>query len=148
MVAENEVHVKRAKADEVIISDQFIDFLLAGDVVEPGLSNVISTLFSAKSDHRIATLAIPARYKGKTFKEVSEYFKTQHKFLVLGVVAEVESIGVGDFLSSDSSHLDAFIERKLKEAGRTLGEENKTVVNLNPADDYIIQENEKAVVLI
>lgn len=148
MVAENEVHVKRAKADEVIISDQFIDFLLAGDVVEPGLSNVISTLFSAKSDHRIATLAIPARYRGKTFKEVFEYFKTQQHFLVLGVVAEVESIGVGDFLSSDSSHLDAFIERKLKEAGRTLGEENKTVVNLNPADDYIIQENEKAVVLI
>lgn len=148
MVSDNEVHVKRAKADEVIVSDQFIDFILAGDVAEPGLSNVFTTLFSAKSDHRIATAAIPARFKGKTFKEVSEHFKTQQKMLVLGVVAEVESIGVSDFLSSDSSHLDAFIERKLKEAGRTLGEENKIIVNLNPADDYIIQENEKAVVLI
>jgi len=148
MVSENEVHVKRAKADEVIVSDQFIDFILAGDVAEPGLSNVFTTLFSAKSDHRVSTVAIPARFKGKTFKEVSEHFKTQQKMLVLGVVAEVESIGVSDFLSSDSSHLDAFIERKLKEAGRTLGEENKTIVNLNPADDYLIQENEKAVVLI
>lgn len=148
MVSENEVHVKRAKADEVIVSDQFIDFILAGDVAEPGLSNVFTALFSAKSDHRVSTVAIPARLKGKTFKEVSEHFKTQQKMLVMGVVAEVESIGVSDFLSSDSSHLDAFIERKLKEAGRTLGEENKTIVNLNPADDYIIQENEKAVVLI
>jgi len=60
---------------------------------------------------------------------------------------EVESIGVSDFLSSDTSHLDAFIERKLKEAGKTLGEENKVIVNLNPAKDYIIQENEKAIVL-
>jgi len=148
MVSDNEVHVKRAKADEVIVSDQFVDFILAGDVAEPGLSNVVSTLFSAKSDHRIATAVIPARFKGKTFKEVTEHFKTQQKMMVLGVVAVVESIGVSDFLSSDSSHLDAFIERKLKEAGRTLGEENKTIVNLNPADDYIIQENEKAVVLI
>ncbi len=148
MISDNEVHVKRAKADEVIVSDQFVDFILAGDVAEPGLSNVVSTLFSAKSDHRVATAVIPARFKGKTFKEVSDHFKTQQKMLVLGVVAIVESIGVSDFLSSDSSHLDAFIERKLKEAGRTLGEENKTIVNLNPADDYIIQENEKAVVLI
>jgi hypothetical protein len=29
-----------------------------------------------------------------------------------------------------------------------LGEENKTIVNLNPEDGYIIRENEKAVVLI
>lgn len=148
MVADNAIHVKRAKADEVLVSDQFVDFLLAGNVLEPGLSNVVNALFSAGGDHRIATMAIPAKYKGKTFREVFEYFKTQQKMLTLGLVAEVESIGVSDFLSSDSSHLDAFIERKLKEAGRTLGEENKTIVNLNPDDDYVIQENDKAVVLI
>lgn len=147
MVAENEVHVKRAKADEVVVSDQFVDYILAGDVAEPGLSDVITTLFNAHSDHRIAMLAIPARLIGKSFKELFEYFKTQQKIL-LGVITEIESVGISDFLSADSSHLDAFIERKLKEAGRTLGEENKTIVNLNPNDDYIIQENEKAVVLI
>lgn len=147
MVAENEIHVKRAKADEVIVSDQFVDYILAGDVAEPGLSNVVGNLFSVKSEHRIATISIPARFRGKTFKELAEFFKTQQKMLVLGLIAEVESIGVTDFLSSDSSHLDAFIERKLKEAGRTLGEENKTIVNLNPDDDYVIQDNERAVVL-
>lgn len=147
MVAENEIHVKRAKADEVIVSDQFVAYILAGDVAEPGLSNVVGNLFSVKSEHRIATISIPARFRGKTFKELAEFFKTQQKMLVLGLIAEVESIGVTDFLSSDSSHLDAFIERKLKEAGRTLGEENKTIVNLNPDDDYVIQDNERAVVL-
>lgn len=147
MVAENEIHVKRAKADEVIVSDQFVDYILAGDVAEPGLSNVVGNLFSVKSEHRITTVSIPARFRSKTFKELAEFFKTQQKMLVLGIVAEVESIGVSDFLSSDSSHLDAFIERKLKEAGRTLGEENKTIVNLNPDDDYVIQDNERAVVL-
>ncbi len=148
MNSENEVHVKRAKADEVFVSDQFIDFLLAGDVIEPGISDVALNLFSAKSAHRIATVAIPSKLQGKSFRELSEHFKTQHKMIVLGVVAEVESIGVTDFLSSDSSHLDAFIERKLKEAGRSLGEESKTIINLNPDDEYLIQDNDKAVVLI
>ncbi|MBU4445375.1 MAG: potassium channel family protein [Candidatus Marinimicrobia bacterium] len=148
MTPENEIHVKRAKADEVFVSDQYVDFLLAGDIIEPGLSNVVSKLFSAKSEHRISTVNIPSRLKGKSFLELTQFYKNQHRMMVLGVVSEVESIGVSDFLSSDSSHLDAFIERKIKEAGKTLGEENKVIVNLNPADEYIIQENEKAIVLL
>jgi len=147
MNPENEVHIKRAKADDVIVSDQFMDYFVASDVLEPGLLNVVSNLLSAKSDHRLATVPIPARFKGKQFAELAEFFKNQHNLLVLGVLLEVASIGVSDFLSADTSHLDAFIERKLKEAGKTLGEENKVIVNLNPAKDYIIQENEKAIVL-
>jgi voltage-gated potassium channel len=148
MNPENEIHVKRARADEVIVSDQFVDYFVASDVLEPGMSNIVSKLLSAKSDHRLSTVAIPSRFRGKTFAEVAQFFRNQHHMVALGVLAEVESIGMGDFLSSDSSHLDAFIERKLKEAGKTLGEENKTIVNLNPEDGYIIRENEKAVVLI
>jgi voltage-gated potassium channel len=147
MNPENEVHIKRAKADDVIVSDQFMDYFVASDVLEPGLLNVVSNLLTAKGDHRLATAPIPSRFKGKQFAELAEFFKNQHNLLVLGVLLEVESIGVSDFLSSDTSHLDAFIERKLKEAGKTLGEENKVIVNLNPARDYVIQENEKAIVL-
>lgn len=148
MNPENEIHVKRARADEVIVSDQFVDYFVAGNALEPGMSNIVSNLLSAKSDHRLSTVAIPSRFRGKTFAEVAQFFKNQHHMVSLGVLAEVESLGIGDFLSSDSSHLDAFIERKLKEAGKTLGEENKTIVNLNPEDGYIIRENEKAIVLV
>jgi len=148
MNAENEIHVKRARADEVIVSDQFVDYFVAGNALEPGMSNIVPKLLSAKSDHRLSTVAIPSRFRGKTFAEVAQFFKNQHHMVALGILAEVESIGIGDFLSSDSSHLDAFIERKLKEAGKTLGEENKTIVNLNPEDGYIIRENEKAIVLV
>jgi len=148
MNPENEIHVKRARADEVIVSDQFVDYFVAGDALEPGMSNIVTKLLSAKSDHRLSTVAIPSRFRGKTFAEAAQFFKNQHHMVALGIIAEVESIGIGDFLASDSSHLDAFIERKLKEAGKTLGEENKTIVNLNPEDGYIIRENEKAIVLI
>ncbi len=148
MNPENEIHVKRARADEVIVSDQFVDYFVAGDALEPGMSSIVSKLLSAKSDHRLSTAAIPSRFRGKTFAEASQFFKNQHHMVALGILSEVESIGIGDFLAADSSHLDAFIERKLKEAGKTLGEENKTIVNLNPEDGYIIRENEKAIVLV
>ncbi|HCK99216.1 MAG TPA: hypothetical protein DHW42_03815, partial [Candidatus Marinimicrobia bacterium] len=36
MNPENEIHVKRARADEVIVSDQFVDYFVAGDALEPG----------------------------------------------------------------------------------------------------------------
>lgn len=147
MNPENESHVKRAKADQVFVSDQFMDYFIASDIIQPGLSNVLSQVLNPRTESLITIQAIPSRYIGKTFKELSQYYKSQHRWLLLGVLTEVESIGLTDFLSADSSHLDAFIERKLKEAGKGLGEENRRYVHLNPEDDYIIQENEKAIVL-
>jgi len=147
MNAENESHVKRAKADQVLVSDQFADYFIASDILQPGLSNVLTQILNPRTENLIVIQPIPSRFVGKTFGELSLYFKTQNKSLLLGVLVEVESIGLTDFLSADTSHLDAFIERKLREAGKGLGEENKRYVHLNPDDGYIIQANEKAIVL-
>ena len=54
---------------------------------------------------------------------------------------------MGEILSSYTFSLDAFIERKLKEAGHALKEESKMAVVINPKDEYSIKENEKAVVI-
>jgi len=147
MNRENEIHLKRAKADQIFISDQFINYFIASHVVEPGLTNVFADLLTPEGRNSIETAAIPQRFRGKTYSELSQHFKEQHKYLLLGLLSEVETIGISAFLSSDTSQLDAFIEKKLKQSGHTLGEENKILVNLNPDDDYVIQENEKAIVL-
>ena len=60
---------------------------------------------------------------------------------------ENENVGFGDFLSSESDALDAFIERKLKEAGHSLSEENKVDVFLNPDNNHIIQRGQGAIVI-
>jgi len=147
MNRENEAHVKRARADDVIVSDQYADFIVASNILEPGLTNILGRILSPTSKNMLTTLPIPVKFQGKKFREVFDYFHVQHHVLVIGLLAQVESIGLSDFLSADTSHLDAFIEKKLKEAGKTLGEENKVVVNLNPDDEYVIQENEKAIVI-
>ena len=147
MNLDNESHIKRAKVDEVFISDQFADYFIASHVIYPGLSNVLSQLLNPNTENLITLNPIPSKFKGKKIKELTEYYKNHHHFILLGVLEEVESVGLTDFLSSDTSQLDAFIERKLKEAGRTLGEESKVIVNLNPDEDYVIRENEKAIIL-
>jgi len=147
MNPENEVHVKRAKADEVLVSDKYADYFLASNILQPGLPKVFEQILNPRLDNKIALEVIPARFVGKSYKELFDHYRGQHKELLLGVISQVESIGLSDFLASDTSHIDAFIERKLREAGKSIGEENKVFVKLNPEDDYVIQENEKAVIL-
>jgi len=55
--------------------------------------------------------------------------------------------GFSHFLSSDTSQLDAFIERKLQEAGRSLGDARKTQVMMNPPADQVIQEGDGVIVI-
>ncbi len=147
MNPENEVHVKRAKADEIVVSDKYADYFLASNILQPGLPKVLEQILNPRLENRITLEPIPARFVGKPYRELFDQYRSQHRELLLGVISQVESIGLSDFLAADTSHIDAFIERKLREAGKSFGEENKVFVKLNPEDDYIIQESERAVVL-
>lgn len=147
MNPENEAHVKRAKADEVVLSDKYVDYFLASNILQPGLPKVFDQILNPRLQNKIAIETIPTDFVNKPYQELFNYFRNQHKNLLLGVISQVESIGLSDFLAADTSHIDAFIERKLREAGKSFGEENKVFVKLNPEDDYVIQENEKAVIL-
>jgi len=144
---DNEAHVKRAKADNVIVSDRFADYFIASNILQPGLPKVFDQILDPKTQNNLNLENIPARFVGKKYTELFQHYRSQHKALLIGLLTQVESIGLTDFLSSDTSHIDAFIERKLREAGKSIGEENKILVNLNPDDNYIVQANEKAIIL-
>jgi len=144
---ENESHVRRAKADYVFVSDQFSDFIIANQVSNPVMLEVFRGLLSMDSGKRICVEAIPARFVGKMYREVFEFFRKERRALPLGLVSQSEPISLSDFLSADTSFLDAFIEKKLKQAGKSLEEEEKVMVNLNPDDDYVIKRGEQVIVL-
>jgi voltage-gated potassium channel len=144
---ENLTHIKRANADEVLLSDDFGAFMLAAHVMNPGVPQTVDRLLNSKSDSRFRRIAIPTEYVGRSFSDLFDYFRSKKGMIMVSVFSEEEQIGIGEILSSDSSNLDAFIERKLKEAGHSLQEESKMAVMINPQDEYIIKENEKAVVI-
>jgi len=139
--------LKRAKADEVIVNDTYESFMAATHVMEPGVPQAVNQLLDIHSSHRFKSISIPSNYVGKTFADVTAYFRDSENCICIGLFVENENVGFGDFLSSESDALDAFIERKLKEAGHSLSEESKVDIFLNPGSDQVIQSGQGAIVI-
>jgi voltage-gated potassium channel len=144
---ENRVHLKRANADEIFVKNEYSGFILASSVLMPGVPQTISQLMDVSFGTTIVRNNIPKSYIKKTFKELSEYFREEEKAILIGVFNESEQIAFTELLSSDTSQLDAYIEKKLKMAGHSLGERNKMEVTLNPDDDYVIKEKDIAILI-
>lgn len=147
MNRENRQHVKRANADEVIVSDQHTAFFLANNILYPGTAQVASEMLDYERGNDIHRMAIPDHFIGKSFGDLFLDFKQAKNWTVLGLVNEEESVNLSDILSHDTSAIDAFIERKFREAGINVAEKSGTRVNVNPAFDYILQKKDIAVIL-
>ena len=144
---ENLTHIKRAEADEVVISDDFSLNILASHVVDPGVPQLSNHLVNADSSSRFVRKQIPSNFVGKEYGDLFDYFRGENGSLLVGLYYEDEHLGIGSILSSDSSSLDKFIEQKLKEGGISLQEQSKVHVNVNPKTDYIIKDGVKALLI-
>ena len=144
---ENLTHIKRAEADEVVVSDDFSLNILASHIVDPGVPQVSNHLINTASDSRLKRKNIPGNFIGKKYNELFDHFRHDDGSLLIGLYYEDENLGIGSILSSDTSSLDKFIEQKLKEGGISLQEQSRVHVNVNPNLDYIIKEGEKALLI-
>ncbi|MBL7074097.1 NAD-binding protein [candidate division KSB1 bacterium] len=144
---ENEMHLKRADADGVIVSDEFSGFLLATHVVSPGIPQIISELLTYGRGNAILREPIPQNFVGKTFAELASYFKEKKDVILIGLLSEEDILRMDDVLSDDTSSIDAFIKRKFEELGKRKEELERIVVNINPGRDNVIQTGEEALVI-
>jgi len=140
-------YLKRAKADEVIVNDTYETFMAATHVLQPGIPQAVNQLLDLHSSHRFKSTPVPLEFVGKQFSDLAKYFKSKENCICIGLYMENENVGFGDFLSSESDALDAFIERKLKEAGHSLSEESKVDIIINPNDEQIVQNGQGAIII-
>ncbi len=144
---ENLTHIKRANVDEVVLSDDFGAFMVAAHVMDPGIPQAVNTLLDSKSSSHFKRVDIPSKFINKPFNDLFAHFREESGWILIGVYSEEENLGIGEILSADSSALDAFIERKLKEGGISLQEESRVSVVINPGADYLINPNERAIII-
>lgn len=144
---ENLTHIRRANVDEVILSDDFGAYMVASHVMNPGVPQTVESLLDTSKRNLFRRVDIPPEFVGKPSGELFDYFREKKDWILVSVFSEEEHIGIGEILASDTSALDAFIERKLKAAGHTLEDESKMSAVVNPAKDYVIRKNEKAIVI-
>ena len=144
---ENLTHIKRANADEVVISDDFGAFMLASHVMDPGIPQTLNRLLDNVSENRFKRVDIPNKFVGQSYDNLFNHFRNINGSLLVGLFSEEENLGIGEILSADTSALDAFIERKMKEGGISLQEESKITTVINPDKNYKIKDGERAIII-
>jgi len=144
---ENKAKLKRAKADGIIIADEFGPYLGASQLKNPGIPAFLTEMLDTDQTH-LLTRRVPDGMLGKTYGELFTDAYSEHHQTLLGVFHEEASAGIGDFLSADSGdYLDQFIAAKLKAAGRGQTDEQKMTVRINPDADYVLKSGEHMILL-
>ena len=144
---ENLSHIKKAKADDVLVSDAYTGYIMAAHILSPGIPQTIDSLFSEDSKHNLVRENISQSFVGKTFAELREHYINKSNSIPLGIGHETEQMHVIDLLSDDYSYLDEFIKRKFEQAGRGLTNEPGMEININPSADTILQEKDFIILL-
>ncbi|MDQ7824608.1 MAG: ion channel [Candidatus Eremiobacteraeota bacterium] len=145
---ENEAHLRRARADEIVIRGQYASFFIANSALSPGILSVMGGLLSLDQKHQILKIEIPQRFIGQKFRQTFEYVRDDLGAILFGIISVSKGMRIGDLLTDDLSAIDLFIKRKFEEAGTDLGASDDQVeVMINPPDDYKIRENDFAVVI-
>ncbi len=143
---DNEPYLKKAQVENYIVSDAYAGVLIGEMVLEPGVPQAIQNLLSASGGSRLVQKKVPAELRGKTFADALQYFRKQGQ-LPIGVVREQEPLSLSNILSEDYSYLDEFIERKFREAGRSMRKGAHVDVQLNPPDDLVLDKNLSLIVI-
>lgn len=144
---ENKAKLRRAKADGIIIADEFGPFLGATQLHHPGIPAFLSEMLNTDKS-RLHSRPVPDGMIGQPYSKLFSTSFDEFGMTVLGVYQEETGTGIGDFLSADSGdYLDQFIAAKLKAAGRGQNEEQKMKVNINPEKDYILKAGEQMILL-
>ncbi|MEN6623139.1 MAG: ion channel [Smithella sp.] len=147
MDEENKPHLRRTNVDEIIVRGEHIGSLLASAIISPGLPRVFSSIISLGEKDKLWKADIPKAYIGKSFKELSHYFR-ERQGIIIGVMREKKDMKLQDLLSDNTSIIDNFIRKKLNEAKKSFYVEKNDIDSLiNPNDNYIILQEDNAIVL-
>ncbi len=144
---ENLPHIKRAGADDVIVSDQHVGFFLANQILNPGSPQVAIEMMNFNHYNDIQTIPLDEEFIGRPFGEYFIHLKEHLNCTVLGIVTEQQAMSLSDILLHDTSAIDAFIERKFREAGINVDERSGARITVNPPFGYVLQKGDEAVVL-
>jgi len=145
---ESEQHLRRARADEIMLRGRHTGHLLASAVVNPGVPEFLNELLNLEIGCRLMRVPAPREFLGKTFKELAAHYVEREDDIVVGLVLETRGIEMEDILSGDLSAVDLFIKEKLAEAGEeVLGATKRIRAIVNPPRGHVLKEGESLVVI-
>ena len=140
-------HIKRARADDVIVAGENDPFFLIASTLSPGLSRIVRNALMPDTETDFIVREIPKHFVGKTFGELLKHAYDERGEIAFGVITYDPGISLEQVLSDDYSVIDRFIEDKFKRAKLGGGRSSGIHSRLNPSAGYVIGERDKVVVL-
>ena len=146
---ENVSHLQRANANEIVIPDEHVPHLLAKHVTDPGVPQFFDDLILQEEDDKgLQEVKIPKTLSGQTHNKISAFFKFKYGWLLVGYAIRKAGFSLDDQMGESGSPLIRnMIKEQLDGAGINLTSDEHVIVEINPADDYKVDEKHSALVL-
>ena len=144
---EKATFLKRANVDAILSNEEFNSFMATSHILQPSVAQTITNIIDVNSKNKIKEVDIPKEFIGNTFSELHNYFYNTTGSICIGLYNNEKNMGISDFLSSDDSVLDKFIQTKLEKAGHSLDESSNINIILNPDKNEIINKEQGALLL-
>ena len=122
---------------------------MAKHVTDPGVPQFFDSLIlKEEEDKGLQEVKIPNALSGQTHNKVSAFFKYKYKWLLVGYAIRKAGFSLDEQLGeSGSPMIRNMIKEQLDGAGISLTSDEHVVVEINPSDDYKIDEKHSALVL-
>lgn len=147
--SDNVSHLQRANANEIVIPQEHVPHLLAKHVTDPGVPQFFDDLILQEDkDQGLQEVAIPKALGGQTHNKVSAFYKFKYGWLLVGYAIRKSGFSLDDQMGESGSPLIRnMIKEQLDGAGVSLTSDEHVVVEINPSDNYVIDEKHRALVL-
>ncbi len=144
---ENEIFLRRAKIDEIVIRGALESNLLGIASVSPAVSRLIKDVLNPDTLNFIWEISPPSHIVGKSLGEVRKWLYDEKRGILLGVVSVKETFSLEDILGDATGVIDEFIKEQFEEADIAFGSKRDYDLEINPPDDRILKENEHLIVI-
>ena len=144
--SENSTHMKRAGVEDIIIDSDLSGFLMSNAPFSPGIPMLAREILTYEGDNFVKTELFPSELKGKDFKNACMYYLNANKILV-GILTTVKEVSLTD-IASGQMGLDLYIREKFGDLeNEYFGEGDTITININPGNEYIIQDEDSAFII-
>ncbi|MBO61967.1 MAG: hypothetical protein CMG33_00420 [Candidatus Marinimicrobia bacterium] len=142
-------HLKRANVNEIVFPDEHIPHMLAKHVTDPGVPQLFDELITQEEqDKGIQVVSIPKGLMGLTHNKISAYYKFKHQWLLVGYAIRKAGFSLEDQMGdSGSPFIRDMITEQLDSAGIKLSSDEHVIVEINPSDNYVVDNKHRALVL-
>lgn len=81
----HEPHLRRAHADEILVTSKLASHLLARSALYPGLTSIVTDIVSGGEGSELYRVSLPDAYTGLTIPELAIRLRTEHRATLLSV---------------------------------------------------------------